>query len=141
MKRFSLLIAAAVLLTGVVANAGAQSPYYTTKIDPSLTVKAKPKRDRKAPFKYTVSGTLKLNGAEESACEGRVRVRLTRGSKTVVKKNTTVKSNCKYSRKVTAKKSLLRKAPRSGKLKVTARFFGNGVLNQALAGPKTVRYR
>jgi hypothetical protein len=123
--------ATAMTLLVPAASVNAQSYYYPQKIKPSLSLKVKPKRDKKKPYKFTASGKLNRKGAAKSACKGKVTITFKKGKKTVKSGKATVKSSCKYSKKFTVKKR--------GKLKVSAKFGGNTLLKTATAKSKTVR--
>lgn len=127
-------VGAALLLP---ATAPAQDYYYPIKVTPKLSLKVAPKRDASKPFKFTASGKLNRKSAAASACRGKVTVTAKKGSKKVTKR-VSVKSNCTYKAKFTAK---VGKAKR-GTVKVSARFGGNAALRSAKAvilvsfGPK-----
>jgi hypothetical protein len=100
----------------------------TVKKQPGLTAKAKPDRDKKKPFKFTVKGKLKLpSGVSKAAgCKGKVAITGKKGKKTLVKKKkTNVKSDCTYKANVKLNK---KKAGKKGKVKFTVKFGGNSVL-------------
>jgi fermentation-respiration switch protein FrsA (DUF1100 family) len=100
----------------------------TVKKQPGLTAKAKPDRDKKKPFKFTVKGKLKLpSGVSKAAgCKGKVAITGKKGKKTLVKKKkTSVKSDCTYKANVKLNK---KKAGKKGKVKFTVKFGGNSVL-------------
>ena len=83
----------------------------------SLTVD--PKRDRRAPYRFTVSGKLLLPSTVTTAtgCSGKVNVDAKLKTKRVAHKSATVSSACKFKTVVTA--------PRKGAISITATFAGN----------------
>ena len=100
----------------------------TTKKKPGLTAKVRPKRDRRRPFKFKVTGKLKRpSGVSKSAgCKGKIKITVRKGKKVLAKKTTKVKSSCKYVKKNIRLKA--KKAGRKGKAKFTISFRGNAKL-------------
>jgi hypothetical protein len=104
------------------------------KVRVKLTIKARPKRDTTAPFKYLVSGKLILptgvspaqgcTGNVTIRFDGRIRHRVT----TVLSTSASVKSDCTYSKSVTLDSS---KLAARGNLRVTGHFEGNSALRAA----------
>lgn len=109
----------------------------TSKLKTKLTLKAKPKRDKTLPFKYTFSGTVKIpSGVSKAAvCGGKVKLTLKKGSKTVAKGTATVSTSCKYKKKITIK-STARTGKKKGTLKVSARYGGNAFLKSSKKSTK-----
>lgn len=91
----------------------------------TLTVKRKPARDKKAPFAYTLSGTVK-GASGNTGCQGKLTVTVKRGKARVQSRTVNVARNCKFSVKLkyTAKKLKVRK----GKLSVALAYQGNNAL-------------
>jgi hypothetical protein len=134
------LAAATAALATVVPGAAAQDDSYYVKVKPNLGLKVTPKKDSRAPFKYTASGKLGLNGAPKKlGCKGTVALRIRRGAKTVAKGTTKVTPACVYKKQLKVKKSKL-KGLKSGTLKVSARFGGNKVLQPDSAPNKKVTF-
>ena len=93
------------------------------------------KRDRKAPFAFTTSGSLALppGVSRGSGCNGRVTVQIKSGRKSVSKRTVRLSRRCRY------RSSVRFRRLRAGKLSVTARFGGNRVLKAKSAKRSTVR--
>jgi hypothetical protein len=109
---------------------GADATFTTlAKQKPAFSAKAKPSRDKKAPYVYKVSGkaTLPVGMTATEGCSGRVTITLKFGKKTVATKKAKVTTTCTYSAKLTASKKV--KLPKSGKLKGSAKFGGNAALS------------
>jgi len=108
---------------------------YAVKLKPRLTAKAKPKRDRKKPFVFKVSGQLKRPSrvSRSAGCKGTVVIKAKKGKKTIAKRRTGIKSTCKYKARVKLRKS----AGRRGKVKFQVRFLGNNLLTGAKARTST----
>jgi alpha-tubulin suppressor-like RCC1 family protein len=92
-----------------------------TKADSTLSLKAKPKRDRTKPFKFKARGRLTgLWVADTATCEGRVKVKAKKGSKTVARETSHLRLGsgaCAY--RVTLKTG------KRGRLKLSAYFAGS----------------
>jgi len=109
---------------------------------PGLSASVRPKRDRRKPFRYTTRGTLRRPSGVSAAagCKGKVRITVKRkgSGKTLSSRLATVKSTCKFTRKVSFKTSrrfgTTRKSRRRGTLRFTIRFQGNARLT-----PRTVK--
>lgn len=84
-----------------------------------LTLKATPSRDRRAPYRFTVTGTLQLpaNVSRADACDGRVTVDAKLKAKRVARKTATVTSTCTFKTTLVVK--------RKGTVSLTAAFAGN----------------
>jgi hypothetical protein len=84
-----------------------------------LTLAATPKRDRRAPYRFTVTGTLQLPGsvAKATGCTGKVTVVAKLKAKRVARKTATVTSACTFKTAFTSS--------RKGSLSITAAFGGN----------------
>jgi len=103
---------------------------------PGLSATVRPKRDRRKPFRYTTSGTLRRpSGVSRSAgCKGKARITVKRkgSGKTLSSRLATVKSTCRFTSKVSFKNSrrfgTTRKSRRRGTLRFTIRFQGNARL-------------
>jgi hypothetical protein len=111
-------------------GAGQDVTFTTLKAKPKLSIKARPKRDRRAPFRYTVSGKLTLpSGVSTAACTGTVTIRIKSGSRTVKSGTAKVSSSCTYRKSLSVSASKLRKS--RGTLRITGSFGGNAVLSTA----------
>ncbi|MEJ7894316.1 MAG: hypothetical protein WKF94_16925 [Solirubrobacteraceae bacterium] len=106
-------------------------PVYTVKKKPSITAKARPRRDRRKPFVFRVEGQLKRpSGVSRSAgCKGTVVIIAKKRKKTIAKRRTGIKSTCKYKARVKLRKS----AGKRGRVKFKVRFLGNDRLFGARA--------
>lgn len=101
-------------------------PPAAGKLKTSLTLKAKPKRDRRLPFKYRFTGRVRIPAGTSKAavCSGRVKLTLKKATKTVARGTAKVSKSCTYKKTVTIS-TTARTGARRGKLKVGARFGGN----------------
>ncbi len=121
-------------------------PIYTTppvtpgKHRTSLTLRAKPRRDRRPPFRFTFSGRVRIPGGVSAAavCGGRVRLVLKRGRRTVARRTARVSKRCTYRKRIRFRASK-RTGRRRARLRVTARFGGNASLSAASRRSTTVR--
>ncbi|MDX6657943.1 MAG: hypothetical protein QOH62_2736 [Solirubrobacteraceae bacterium] len=107
-----------------------------------LSVSAKPKRDRKLPYKFTFSGNLRLPPGvfEAQGCTGKVALTVKRGKKIVLNKSAKVSSSCKWKVIATFKNRKKLGKKRSGTLTAAAKFGGNAVLLAKSAKAVKVRY-
>ena len=98
----------------------------------SLSLRATPRSDDDAPYKFTASGRLGLPQglARAEGCSGRVRVTFKRGRRTAGTKTVRLSRNCSYRGA---------KAIRGqGRLRVSARFLGNGVMGPRSSAARSV---
>ena len=111
-----------------------------TRVKPkSIVVSVSPGRDRRAPYSFRTRGRLSLPTglSPATACKGgRVSIQIKRGTKTVSTRRVALRSSCTFSSTVTFSRS--RRNAR-GRLKVTARFLGNDVLERISARSRSVR--
>jgi 6-phosphogluconolactonase (cycloisomerase 2 family) len=116
--------------------------HVTAGAPKKLSLSAKPKRDRKLPFKFTFSGKLTLPAGMSAAqgCSGKVAVIVKRGKKTVFKKSAKVSSSCKWKVVATFKNRRKLGKKRSGTLAATATFGGNAALKAKSAKAVKVRF-
>lgn len=110
------------------------------KLQTSLTLRARPRRDRKLPFRYTFSGRVRIPAGVSRArvCGGRVRLTLKKGAKTAARGTARVSRSCAYRRRITIRNAR-RTGTRRGRLRVGARFGGNASLKGARRST-TVRF-
>ena len=105
-----------------------------------ITARVSPTRDRRAPYRYVVSGTiLRPAGVRTSACRGgRVSAQFkTRPGKTLSTRRDMLSStSCSYRITVTFQN---RRRLGSGRLKVLVRFLGNDRLRPRAAITRTMR--
>ena len=121
---------------------GADQTVQTPKAVPaSLSVRARPRRDRRLPFRYVVRGRLALPAGVNAsdACSGRVSIRVTRRKRTVLTRRTRLSSTCRY-RRVIAFKSTRRLRASKGRLRVTTSFRGNALLSSRRGPRRFVRF-
>lgn len=101
---------------------------------PALTARARPRRDRRRPYRFRVRGSLIPPSTVDRAraCRGRVVIRFKAGRKTVRLRRARVRGTCRY-----RSRALVR--VRARVLRVKVRFRGNAVLRPRSA--PTVRVR
>ena len=119
-----------------------QPPVVIVPVAPAgLTALARPRRDRRIPYAFRVTGKLALptGVAAAAGCTGQVSVRIKNGRKTISTRRAALRSDCTYSRRVSfTQKHRLRK--RGGRLKVLVTFLGNPRLKELAAPVTSVRY-
>jgi len=107
-------------------------PPATERKRPAMTAKLSPRRDKKAPFRFTATGRLKLPGdvANADGCGGQVMVKVQRvregADKTVSSRRAAVRPTCRYTSRRTFSRRLLQRE--KGTLKFILRFQGNEAL-------------
>jgi hypothetical protein len=119
------LSADAALAVTVTGSSPYADPFPSTNVSRrplaarGLTLKATPRRDRRAPYKFTATGTVQLPSsvAKASGCSGRVTVEAKVKTKRVARKTATVTSACTYKTTFTS--------TRKGTVSITAAFAGN----------------
>jgi len=96
------------------------------KLRTSLTLKARPRRDRRPPFRFTFSGRVRVpSGANRArVCGGRVRLVVKKRRRTVARGSARVSRRCTYKKRITIR-STRRTGRRKARLRVNARFGGN----------------
>jgi len=104
-----------------------------------LTATVTPRRDRKLPYVFKVTGRLRLpvTVRPTEACLGRVVVLVKRGKRSVVTKRAAVGRDCRYRAAVTVRDR--RRIGRARSLKVVVRFDGNALLNPCSAPARSIR--
>ncbi len=112
--------------------AGPQAPVNPRggKFRTSLTLKARPRRDRRLPFRFTFSGRVRIPSgvSRASVCGGRVRLVVNKGARRTVARGTAkVSKRCNYKKRVTIR-TARRPGRRKARLRVSARFGGNSAL-------------
>jgi hypothetical protein len=121
---------------GTAAASG--TPTVTAPKDPrvaarSVSVLVAP-RDRTRPYKFTIRGAVSLPAGvtKATACAaGSVKVMGKRGLKSAFAKTAKLKKDCTYSMTATI--------TRKGRVKITARFSGNGALTAKSSLTRTIR--
>ena len=106
----------------------------------SLTLKARPRRDRRPPFRFSFSGRVRIPSGVSSAsvCGGRVRLVVKKGRRTVASGSARVSRRCTYKKRITIR-STRRTGRRKARLRVSASFGGNASLSRASRSTTTVR--
>lgn len=123
----------------VSVTVGAGPPPPAGKKNPAkLSLGAKPKRDRRLPFKFTFSG--RLTPPAGTTCSGKVTVTVKHGKKTVAKKTARLAASCKWKATVTFKNRKKLGKNKSGKLSAKARYGGSAALNAKSSKALTVRF-
>jgi len=115
-------------------------PVKPSKRKTSLTLNAKPRRDRRPPFTFTFSGQVRIPAGVSKAavCGGRVRLVLRKGRRTLARANAGVSKGCTYKRRITIR-GTKRTGRRRARLRVTARYGGNASLSSSAGRSTTVR--
>jgi hypothetical protein len=119
-------------------GAGPPPPVATRKAPQKLSIAAKPKRDRRLPFKFTFSG--RLTPASGTTCSGKVLVTVKRGKKTVAKRTAKLSSKCRWKAVVKFKDRRKLGRKRSGKLTAKAMYSGNAAMTAKSSKALSVRY-
>lgn len=103
-----------------------------------LTVRIRPPRDRRAPYRFVIRGFLERPAgmAQADCAGGRVRVVLKRGKRTLRVRTVALGSDCGYRAKIRMKS---RRGLRHVRLRVVARFLGNERLAPERSRSKRVR--
>jgi hypothetical protein len=113
----------------------ATTPGSTRPTNPAkargLLVKIAPKRDKRAPYRFTVSGSLQLPStvAKADGCTGKVTIDAKLKAKRVARKTVSLNSACQFKTTLTA--------PRKGSISITAAFAGTA--NLAALSSRAVR--
>ncbi len=129
---------------GGPSDPGTAGPAPVVKVSPKrLTLRVSTARDRRAPYRYTFSGSLTMppGVSVTNGCGGFVEVRVKRGSRVVLKRTARLrvsKTRCEYRLKVTVPRS--RVARRGGKLRAAATFNGTELLSLKVAKSLWLRY-
>lgn len=110
------------------------------KLRTSLTLKARPRRDRRPPFRFSFSGRVRIPSGVSSAsvCGGRVRLVVKKGRRTLARGSARVSRRCTYKKRITIR-STRRTGRRKARLRVSASFGGNASLSRASRSTTTVR--
>ena len=103
-------------------------PVRVDRFLPGVRAALLPARDRTAPFRFTVRGTVQPPQgvtAAQACGEGRVSVQVKRGTRTISTRRAALTRSCAFSLRVTFRD---RRRLGDGRLKATVRFLGNDVL-------------
>ncbi|MDA0184560.1 Ig-like domain-containing protein [Solirubrobacter phytolaccae] len=100
-----------------------------------LSLSFKPSRDRKAPYSFRATGTLRRPAtvSPTQGCSGRVVITAKRGSKTVGTTRTSLGRTCEYAVTVRFRSKV------GSRIRLTAKFEGNDVISSRSAPRRTVR--
>jgi len=126
----------------VGTTGGADQVILTPKAAPrTLTIRVRPRRDRKLPFRYVITGRLRLpvEVSPDEACRGRVSIRLRRGKRSIASRTGRLSGSCRY-RKVVFLRSTRRLRAAKGRLRVSATFRGNALLSSTSAARRLIRF-
>ena len=132
-----------------VHNPSATAP-VVTPADPApvarrrrgrLSARVTPSADRRAPYRFRISGRLTLPSAiaRASGCSGRIAVQIKRNGATISTRRVWLSRTCTYSVRVTF--SSPRRLGRATLLKFSVRFAGNAVVLPAAAATRFARVR
>jgi YVTN family beta-propeller protein len=118
--------------TGVVATSIFGGPSAQRPRPRSLSLHARPARDRKAPFRFRLYGRLAMPRGTRGVigCSGTVRIAVHRGPREIARARAplhTRRGACVYARTVRVPVRAVR-GLRTGRLKASARFPGNATL-------------
>lgn len=105
-----------------------------------LTARVSPRRDRRAPFRFRISGRVRLfTGMDrEDVCNGgRLAVQTKVGRTTISNRRARLRRDCTY--RVTITFNRRSRLGRAGRLRFEARFLGNDALRPATAKRRTAR--
>jgi len=105
----------------------------------ALSVRVAPRRDRKAPYRFVISGALRVPAgvSRQTACDGgHVTVTVKAGAKTVTTRRVPTDLRCRYTTRLSFKNA---RRLGNGRLTVVVKFLGSDRL-RALQGPvRTLR--
>jgi hypothetical protein len=106
-----------------------------------LRVRVRPGRDRRAPYRFTTTGTISppAGVARSAACGGLVTVRVKAGRNTISARRARVSASCRFRSDVSF--AAPRRFGRHRTLSVLVRFDGNAVLARRAAPAVPVRVR
>jgi hypothetical protein len=110
----------------------------SAKPKPKLSLRVSPRRDRRAPFKFRVSGRLiRPAGVGADGCQGFVNVSVRGRGRSQLVRNISLTRTCRF--RVTVKLKSARKFGR--RLRIQARFAGNAKLRPAASRRVAARVR
>jgi hypothetical protein len=119
------------------------NPSTTARLVPrALTLKTRPRVDRRRPYRFRAKGRLRLPAgvAPARACTGTVAVAVKRGRRTLKKKRARLSRSCRYSVRLGVRIRRLRPGRRV-RLRIEARFRGNALLTSRRAKSRRVWVR
>lgn len=102
---------------------------------PGFSLTLRPSRDRRAPYSFRATGTLKRPAtvSPSQGCSGRVVITAKRGSKTVGTTRTSLGRTCEYAVTVKFRSKV------GSRIRLTAKFEGNEVISSRSAPSRTAR--
>jgi hypothetical protein len=102
---------------------------------PGVSLKVRPSRDRRAPYSFRATGSVRRpeTVAPSQGCTGRVIITAKKGSKTVGTTRVSLTRTCDYAVTVKFRTKV------GSRIRLTAKFEGNDVLASRSAPSKTVR--
>ena len=108
---------------------------------PTITAAVTPARDRRRPFRFVTSGRLNLPDrvSREAGCDGRVRVQVKAGGRTISSRRAKVRRDCQFGSVVSFARR--KRFGPSGLLRFVVRFGGSAVLGESLPVSRYVRTR
>ena len=100
------------------------------RVPRAVTVHVTPRHARFLPYRFTFTGRLVLPSGVTAGqgCKGSVSIRIKAGTKTVFNRRARISSKCTYRLRVSFGQP--KRLGTSGRLRVTPRFSGNGVLTR-----------
>jgi len=101
----------------------------------SLSLRLRPSRDRRAPYRFRATGALRRPPAvaPSQGCSGQVRITAKRGKRTVSTTRTKLSRNCEYAKTISFRTRV------GSRLRLTARFEGNDVIASRSSRSRTAR--
>jgi hypothetical protein len=102
---------------------------------PGLSLSLRPSRDRRPPFAFRATGTLRRPAtvSPSQGCSGRVTIRARAGRRTVSTRRATLSRNCEYGVILRFRSRVARR------VRLTARFGGNDALSTRGSRSRTIR--
>jgi hypothetical protein len=130
----------AIAIDSAGQTASAVRAVRVSRFAATLSARTTPRRDRRAPYRFTTTGRLRLPAGVTAAqgCRGTVAVQIKAGTKTVSTRRVKLRSNCTYRSRVTFR---LPQRLRPRRLRRIVRFGGNSVVNATSARRQTLRVR
>lgn len=108
------------------------------RFSPTVSLKVTPKTDKRAPFSFKASGKVTPPASVSQAlgcADGIVAIQVKAGRKTLSNRRVKLTKSCTFSQKVSFRSR--QRFAKNGKLKFTARYAGNDVLDNATSKSTT----
>ena len=130
----------AVAIDGSGQTASAVRAVVVPRFAGTLSARTTPRRDARAPYRFTTTGRLTLPSGVTPAqgCRGTITVQFKAGRKTVSTRRVRLRSNCTYRSRVTFR---IQQRLRPRTLRRSVRFGGNAVMRAKSARRQTLRVR